>query len=241
MPHSVHTTSTPPDPTVEVSIGQRYWNNNVPESRWTAKCPDFLLGISEKNVAILSGSQAEYQVVTWPECQALVAANHIDHFQRSPLELRRYIAYMFKLKKAYGSVMDFVQNERLKWKTVSPSGDALFSNPEDYRILYNDWPYGIDPEITHLVVWTKFLLEEDDATGFLTNDCHDLIEAFVRRTFCGENGVARTDLVWFKNWKSLKSVHALEHFHVMLHRPSPEFLRRVTNGDKPMSELVGDE
>lgn len=41
-------------------------------------------------------------------------------------------------------------------------------------------------------------------------------------------------VLWFKNWKSLKSVHAVEHFHVMLYDPDPQFLKEITNGDVPM-------
>jgi hypothetical protein len=44
------------------------------------------------------------------------------------------------------------------------------------------------------------------------------------------------ELVWFKNWKSLKSVHAVEHFHVMLYKPDEQFLREITNGDVAMTE-----
>lgn len=39
---------------------------------------------------------------------------------------------------------------------------------------------------------------------------------------------------WFKNWRSLKSVHAVEHFHVMLYDPDPEFMKEITKGDVPM-------
>lgn len=41
-------------------------------------------------------------------------------------------------------------------------------------------------------------------------------------------------MIWFKNWASLKSIHAVEHFHVMLFDPSPEFIDNVTNGDVPL-------
>lgn len=145
---------------------------------------------------------------------------------------------MYKLKQNYGSVLSFVQNERLRWDSISPSGQPPFVNPADFKVLYNDWPYGIDPDITHLVVWTKFLLEDDPETGFLTDEYHDLIESFVKRTFCGPGAVERDQLIWFKNWKSLKSVHALEHFHVMLHKAPGDFLTKVTNGDKPLSQTL---
>jgi hypothetical protein len=38
-------------------------------------------------------------------------------------------------------------------------------------------------------------------------------------------------VIWFKNWRSLKSVNAVEHFHVMLYDPDPRFVEEVTGGD----------
>jgi hypothetical protein len=34
----------------------------------------------------------------------------------------------------------------------------------------------------------------------------------------------------------LKSVKTVEHFHVMLYDPDPEFVKDVTNGDVPLCE-----
>ena len=41
---------------------------------------------------------------------------------------------------------------------------------DDIKIIYNDWPYGIDKGIVHLCVWTKFPLDVDekDPNGDLT-------------------------------------------------------------------------
>lgn len=33
---------------------------------------------------------------------------------------------------------------------------------DDVKIIYNDWPYGIDKSIVHLCVWTKFPLDVDE-------------------------------------------------------------------------------
>ena len=106
-------------------------------------------------------------------------------------------------------MLAFVQNKRLHWENATPSGDLPFSNASDYRILYNDWPYGLEADIKHLVVWTKFLLEDDEETGDLTSKAREGIEVFVLKTFCGEKGVPREQLLWFRNWTRLKSVHAL--------------------------------
>lgn len=43
-------------------------------------------------------------------------------------------------------------------------------------------------------------------------------------------------VLWFKNWASLKSVHAIEHFHVLLYAPDDDFVEKVTGGDMPLSK-----
>ncbi|KAL9007928.1 MAG: hypothetical protein Q9173_006898 [Seirophora scorigena] len=54
----------------------------------------------------------------------------------------------------------------------------------DIKILYNDWPYGIDERIVHLVVWTKFDLPDDRRTKELTAAMRQEIDDYVDRTFC---------------------------------------------------------
>ena len=61
-------------------------------------------------------------------------------------------------------------------------------NADDIKILYNDWPYGIDPKIVHLVVWTKFELEEDPVTGDSTPEMRKLIDEYVMKTFRAKLG-----------------------------------------------------
>lgn len=39
-------------------------------------------------------------------------------------------------------------------------------------------------------------------------------------------------VVWFKNWAALKSIHAVEHIHVMLYDPDPSFVKSITNHDE---------
>lgn len=180
--------------------------------------------------------RADYRALVRPPAET----NRIDRFQRVPSDLRKYLEYTARIKAEYGSVMRFVVKERLCWgdgdvQDLRPKG-APFEFDEDIRILYNDWPYGIDTDIIHLVVWTKFELADDPATGELTSEARAAIEDYVQTTFCSR--VPPQQVVWFKNWKSLKSVHAVEHFHVMLHRPDLEFMQEITGGDVPLIERV---
>ncbi|CAJ2500965.1 Uu.00g038180.m01.CDS01 [Anthostomella pinea] len=213
-----------------------YWQMNVPEDERTEECPDYLSNLSAKDVGIIGTPDAECHVATWPEVQKLVAENRLDQFQRLPSELRRYLGFSWELKQDYGSVMNFMLTQRLQWTApVWPRGRP-FEFGDDVKILWNDWPYGIDERIVHLVVWTKFDLEEDPITDDLTDKARAEIDDYVQKTF--GSSLPKDHFVWFKNWRSLKSVQAVEHFHVMLFDPDPAFIDEVTGGDVPLCRKV---
>lgn len=160
-----------------------YWQVNVPVSQRTEECPGGLRNLDAKDVAIISTPNADYKRQTWPEVKHLIATNRLDLFMRVPSELRRYRLFMHELTGRYGSVMEFVLSERLGWsKLLLPRGRP-FEYEEDWKVLHNDWPYGIDELIVHLVVWTKFELEEDVTTGDLSEGARLDVERFVGRTF----------------------------------------------------------
>ncbi|RYO74812.1 hypothetical protein DL764_010695 [Monosporascus ibericus] len=206
-----------------------YWQVNIPDEERTDECPEFLRNLSLKDIGIISTPDSEYRASTWEEVQKLVRDNRLDLFQRVPSELRRYLGYTWKLRQEYGSVMDFVLTQRLQWEMPMVPKGKPFEFEEDTKILRNDWPYGIDKRIVHLVVWTKFDLEEDPITTDLTDKARREIEAWVQQKFGSR--MPREQFIWFKNWKSLKSVQAVEHFHVMIFNPDPAFIEEITKGD----------
>ncbi|KAL8967771.1 MAG: hypothetical protein Q9183_002767 [Haloplaca sp. 2 TL-2023] len=170
-----------------------YWRANVPKDQWPSECPEFLLGLSERDQKLVGKLDEDYHRLTWPEVRRVIGAsvgsskdNQLDRFVRVPSDLRRYLEYNARLKKEHGSVMDFVVKERLKWTDLEPTGTAPFNDPEtsDIKILYNDWPYGIDERIVHLVVWTKFELPDDPNTKDLAAEMRQEIDDYVDRTFC---------------------------------------------------------
>ncbi|THV69510.1 hypothetical protein D6D19_07078 [Aureobasidium pullulans] len=213
-----------------------YWLVNVPANQRPTECPGFLADANEKDKQILATPDSDYCRLSWPEVQDLIRKNRIDLFQRVPSDLRRYKGYTAKLKKEHGSVVSFVLSERLRWQDLVPRGEP-FSNPDDIKILFNDWPYGIDTRIVHLVVWVKFPFEEDPVTGDLTDSARKQVDSYVEKTFRAR--VGSENCIWFKNWASLKSIHAVEHFHVMLFDPDIDFVEHVTNNDVPLVDKIG--
>jgi hypothetical protein len=168
---------------LSTGTGLPYWQVNVPEDKRTEECPEFLRTLSAKDKGIISTPDEEYHISTWPEVRKLVYDNRLDLFQRVPSELRKYLENNWKLKRDYGSVMNFVLTQRLRWDVpITPKGRP-FECDEDIKILWNDWPYGLDKKIVHLVVWTKFDLEDDPATDDLTDKARAEIDAYVLKTF----------------------------------------------------------
>ena len=217
----------------------QYWNYNLPAGQRTAQCPDFLLNLSDKDRRLIGSWDCDYKVQDWATVQELVKTNRIDLFQRVPSELRRYRELIFNIVRDYGSVMKFVLRTRLYWDSIVAAGKP-FEDASDIKILYNDWPYGVDPRIVHLVVWTKFDLEDDPELDDLTPVARQSIEDYVDATFKAHMRDP-SHVVWFKNWRSLKSVHAVEHFHVMLFEPDLRFVEDITGGDVPLSVKLKNE
>lgn len=112
---------------------------------------------------------------------------------------------------------------------------ADISWTDDYKILLNDAPYGIDKRIVHIVVWTKTAFEEDPATGDLSRGGWKQIDDFVRERFT-KKMPSEEQVTWFKNPMVLRSVKAIDHFHVMLFDPAEKTVEDVTSGDvvRPM-------
>lgn len=258
--HKVHSIVAPPAfkrPDMAALTITPYWNINVPVSEHTLECPDFLVGVQGKDLRTVSTPDSDYHIQTWDEVVDLISSNNLKSFQRIPSQLRRYKAFQHQRAQKYGSIANYVLEERLQWKLPIEVRGKPFQYEEDYKILYNDWPYGLDSRIVHLVVWTKFELKAVCQGGDMTDQTRAEIDAFIDKTFrsrmppgtvssnLSESSNTRRQhanidikVMWFKNWSSLKSIHAVEHLHVMLFNPDPEFMREVTGGDIPPSAQI---
>ena len=120
-----------------------------------------------------------------------------------------------------------------------------FTDPSDYKILLNDWPYGFTQDVTHIVVWSKVRIPEQKPEGYLTPESVAWVEGFVQRTFVGPLSSYRSKqgvgvdadtgddyVLWFRNWSGLQSVRGLEHVHVLV-RDAPGDLVDWWIGGRP--------
>lgn len=137
----------------------------------------------------------------------------------------------------YGSMSKYILANRLpkSWgqPPFQPQSTIPFEDPSDYAVLLNDWPYGMEPGITHIVVWSRTLIAVDQDKGDMTPESRRQIQDFVKRYFedaLPDDGKNR--VVWFKNWVALQSVRALEHFHVLVRDVDDDMLEKWT-GERP--------
>lgn len=166
--------------------------------------------------------------------------------RRTPTDLLNYIRWTIGIQDTFGSVLNFIIHHRLHWKTngfgsegpFPYSSPILFSDNSDFKILLNDWPYGMEPDMVHLVVWTKTPIATDEQ-GDPTPQSRQLIDDFIQITF--KDHIARgqypgDNVQWFRNRTKWQSVRSLDHMHIVLRDIDEEFVTRIT-GQRP-SEVI---
>lgn len=143
------------------------------------------------------------------------------------------MAWTAETKASYGTMTNYLLQNRLPkaWGALpfTPVSQVPFATPSDYRVLKNDWPYGLTPDITHIVVWSRTPIATDPMTGDVTSESRQLIRDFVQTRFVDRLGPGGEDRVmWFKNWVALQSVRSLEHIHVLVKDVDPAIIEEWT-------------
>ncbi|KAF2232198.1 hypothetical protein EV356DRAFT_470554 [Viridothelium virens] len=210
------------------------------------------LFLTEVDKQVLAQTDEEYHYHTWEELKQIISENRLETLKRKPSDLRKYLAWLTRIKATYGNITNYVLQERLHWIPLPPiaelpASDQVptfksrnphpFADPDDYCILKNDWPYGLENGILHLVIWLKTPISVKPDTGEITDTGRAIVEKWIDTTFVqrlmqaghtdGGNSSrekALNKVLWFKNWTRLQSVRGLDHIHVLL-RDIPEALQ----------------
>lgn len=167
------------------------------------------------------------------------ARGDLGILRRKPSDLIRYLQWSKETKAEYGTITNYICQRRLGWQLPTDETAPVFKNPipfadpADYKILRNDWPYGLAKGIAHIVVWSRTPIPVQDENGVITSESHALIEDFVQRTFVdrlAKDGVEdpKSHVLWFKNYTALQSVRGLEHVHVLVRDVPDQYLHEWT-------------
>jgi len=175
---------------------------------------------------VLSHTDEEFHLHDWDELKEIIATNNLSILKRKPSDLRRYMSWTRDIKRQYGSMTNYLIQHRLPWglPPFTYNSSIPFADASDYKVLINDWPYGLTQDTTHIVVWSKTPIPTDEISGDVTSESRRVIEEFVRKTFVERLDGDAERVLWFKNWVQLQSVRALEHVHVLVRDASREDL-----------------
>ncbi|KAI1330456.1 hypothetical protein F5Y16DRAFT_18297 [Xylariaceae sp. FL0255] len=178
---------------------------------------------------VLSLTDDEFHYHDWEDMKKIIGENNLSVLKRKPSDLRKYMKWTAETKAKYGSMTNYLMIHRLPqtWGAppFTPASQVPFNDPSDYRVLVNDWPYGLAPDIKHIVVWSRTIIETDSVNGDMTDESRQVVANFVKRFFVDRLGPDGADKVlWFKNWVALQSVRTLEHIHVMVKDASDELI-----------------
>lgn len=193
--------------------------------------------LTEVDKWVLSQSDEDYKLHDWDDLRHIIETNNLSVLKRKPSDLRRYIAWTAETKAQYGTITEYILQNRLPkaWglPPFVPESQVPFDAASDYKVLLNDWPYGLTPEITHIVVWSRTPIPTDPETGDLTTESRAQVENFVKTYFVDTLGAeGEQQVLWFKNWVALQSVRTLEHFHVLVRNVDDDMLERWS-GERP--------
>ncbi|KAK8019845.1 hypothetical protein PG990_004983 [Apiospora arundinis] len=148
--------------------------------------------LTEVDKWILSLTDEEYTYHDWEDMKTVIGENNLSVLKRKPSDLRKYMTWTQETKARYGSMTNYLLENRLPKTWGSPPFTAAsqvpFHNPSDYRVLVNDWPYGLTPDIRHIVVWSRTPIATDPKTGDMTPASRGTVEDFVKRYFVDRLG-----------------------------------------------------
>lgn len=186
-----------------------------------------------------SASKISERPFSWAEVQNIVGTNDLDVFARSRLQTGKYLAFKRLLRLQDTTVYKHLLTKSLGWAAeeqvkgivdsdikVASSGDGIFSNAADLKIIRNDFPYYFEENVAHLCVWTKqpILSDPQSSVGDLSSETRATIEKYICQTFVKYAGIPRENLLWFRNWEALQSVREISHVHVLAKDISSEQL-----------------
>ncbi|KAM9906279.1 hypothetical protein OXX69_006863 [Metschnikowia pulcherrima] len=184
-----------------------------------------------------AASKVSERPFTWPEVQQIINTNDLDVFARSRSQTEKYHAFKRELRSKGTTVYKHLLTGSLKWAKedeiaglpdseikVASSGDPIFTNADDLKIIKNDFPYFFEDNVAHLCVWTKQPIVSDKSTalGDISKETRSVIDKYVYKTFVEKAGIPRDNLVWFRNWEALQSVREISHIHVLIKDASNE-------------------
>jgi len=187
---------------------------------------------SEEKIELIKNKKAKMaRPFTWEEMKFLVEKNSVEVMVRTPADERVYMNWLKVLKSKYTSINDYIKiivmgySETVDEKTGAKTAgkpkfntEKLIFESDDvyYVIRRNDFPYWLEPNIEHYVLWTSVEFTREHAGKILNEKFPD------------------SDLIYFTNTPDKKSVKGVCHYQIFVR---PKETSPITLSGQKLNEL----
>lgn len=151
--------------------------------------------------------------LTWEECSEIVSSGALDKLARSAEQRGQYISGIAKLGEKYKTIVDAICIDKLKYPNEEDPETSKLRVIESQKpttkiisFVPNDFPYYLDDNILHYLLWSNVSISGDEADAIITEKFPKA--KFEYRKFC--------------NPPALQSIPSVFHYHV--------FIRPQTSG-----------
>lgn len=184
--------------------------------------------------------------IKWEELQEIVITNKLDKLGRSVDQERVYRNFKADIEVKGWDLVTNLLIHSLNWlpndydcsikssKAITQikfTDPRPFSDKEDTKIIWNEFPYYYAEPVAHVCVWVKFPMEADPQSeiGDIGAAMKKVIERYVVGTFCEGLEISRSDVIWWKNYTAIQSIKALPHIHVAIRLSAREGLHHAVD------------
>lgn len=182
-------------------------------------------------------------VITWDEVSNYIKTKELYKLRRSKEETQRYHKHKDDLKSKKITILQYILNKLnwneseidqlndLKYATDQQRLHIIFTKRDLYKTSINDFPYYYEPNVMHLLIWSKiklpiYLNDTTDIDMFDSQNnnfpdmnpaCATIIDNFLKQTLTDKYGLKLgKDYLWFVNYSNLQSIKAISHIHVLI-------------------------
>lgn len=171
-------------------------------------------------------------MTAWAEIKDIVASGELQRLKRGREETERYHEHKRVLAEQNISIGDYVLS-KLGWtakeiEELNAVDDDMklkmcFSREGFYKVTGNDFPYDFEPDVFHLLIWSKInlpLYTSDEDHAEMRADTRDKIEEFIEQNLTQYLNPETDDYSWFINYRSLQSIRGVSHVHLLIYAPA---------------------
>ncbi|KAI8883550.1 hypothetical protein K501DRAFT_333247 [Backusella circina FSU 941] len=144
-----------------------------------------------------------YHVHPWEEILHYVSINQVSNLKRNIPGQEIYVKWTSETIEQYGSVTNYLKKEKV---IFPPDTDVDEKGRPITLILPNDFPYSVDPGITHVLIWSKVPLLKQHVESLLDE----------------RYGSSIYEWSYFVNPPEVQSIPSMPHVHVFMRKRSPQ-------------------